>query len=162
MGLYANPQAAETRLRLALKYQLQQVTIAGGYRNDLVEVWDKIPSRNELASFPCAVLVFGKEEVLNTDQSEQLWHIEVPIVIMAFVNDNDDAALARESIKLDIKQRLGNYWQIPGPDGVETAFQTRYTGAEPFGMVANEPRVGVAIGFRIRFREDILDPSVAA
>lgn len=161
MGLYANTDSAETRFRLALKYQLKQITKGNGYKNDIGDIFDRIPTRNQVQGYPAVVIVFGKENILNEDMSDQLWHKEVPLVLLAMVMDNADAPLARETLKQDIEHRLGNYWQLPTAEGVESCFVLRLTGSEPFGMLLNEPRVGVAIGLKVQYRQDILDPSVA-
>lgn len=160
--IYSAEKLAETRLREGLKYQLRQIRRGAGYRNDLNAIFDRLPTTKQIEAFPAAVLVFGKEVIENQDQSDQLWHIRLPIVILAHVMDAADAALARETIKWDVITRLGKNPTLPGEDGVETAMSLSYTGSEPFGMILNEPRVGVALGFDIRYRPDILDPSVAS
>lgn len=162
MSVYSQADLAETRMRLGLKHQLKQIRKGNGYRSDLDTIYDRLPTSKQIEQFPAVVIVFGREAIKNEDQSDQLWHIEQPLVLLVHVNDTDDAVLARESIKWDIITHLGRNPTLPGEDGVETAMSLSYTGSEPFGMILNEPRVGVAVGFKILYRPDILDPSVAS
>jgi hypothetical protein len=161
MSVYANADMAETRMRRALKYQLEQVTESNGYQNTIREVHEEVLNLSAVLNFPAVIMQSLREVVLNQDQSDGLWHNEVEMDLICILRDGADPVLARESLKADILHRLGNFWTLPNEAGAATAMMVRYNGSVPFGIKINSPKVGVAINIRVQYRQVITDPSVA-
>lgn len=155
-------------MRKALVWHLNQIQKANGYKRSIAKVFTRPPSISQISSaYPAVVVLFGRETTENRDMSDQQWAMNLPVVLMVYVDESTDVDLVCEEIKLDILSRFGGQsgdgqarWMLPTEDGAETCLSMVYEGSEQFGMVMNQPKVGIMIYYTIRYRLDIGDPSI--
>ena len=159
---YARSESAKTRLRKALAYNFAKITQAEGYTNDIGDIFTSYVDRGRISNWPGVVLIPGVERVLNEDMSDDLLHKELDISGMAYLREAEDPDLAREEILADIETMIGRNFTLQDEAGDESCLVCWMTGSEPFGMVANEPQIGIAFGIKIRYRQLINDASVLA
>ena len=161
-SLYQNEVSAETRMRRALELHIRKIQSGDGYKSDVRKVFLKPPTKAEITAFPAVACLFGEEVAENEDQSDQLWHMALPVTLLGFVQTGGDTLLARENLKLDLLTVFGNAWQLPDAEGRETCMIMSFQGASYFGIYLNEPFTGVAMRYTIRYRPTIPDPTVLA
>lgn len=165
---YSEQESGETRMRKALVWNLGQITRDNGYKTTIQKVFTRPPSLAQISNnYPTVVALFGREIREGRDQSDQQWALNVPLVLMVYVEEANDVDLACERVKMDILSRFGGgsgdanaRWMLPGEDGAETCLVMAYEGSEQFGMIMNQPKVGIMLYYSIRYRLDIGDPSI--
>lgn len=160
MSLYTHTESVETRQRQALEFHLKDITAEKGYKNTIRQVFNEYPSRAQITDWPAVAAIWGEETVVNSDISDDLWHIELPLFLIGYVQDGHDMPIRKERLKLDLLKKFGVSWQLPGEDGVETCMLMSYKRGSRPGMKINNPEGVVVLEFLIQYRPDINDPTV--
>ncbi len=156
-----------SKIRAAAVYGLQNnITTGGGYYNTVTRAYDPPRSYEDFDEFPC----FNVESVGETcenaydafigQQSQRLKN-EFILKITAYVNDNNDPALAQDKILSDVQEYFGNNYTIPDSSGAGTAFGCYYYNSHPFGTEDNRPNVGIEINYLVWYRQFLTDPTQA-
>jgi hypothetical protein len=159
-SVYTNAKSVRTKIREAIQYQIQQITIANGYKNTFSEVLFEIPTSQSRINYPSVTVLFGQEQIVNEDMSDNLWHKLLPVMFIVHLMDQADTVLYRETILQDLEYRFGNNFTIKDSAGVETCMIATLDTNEPFGMKINKPQIGITFGFSVRYRQSIIDPTV--
>lgn len=160
-AIYTNPESAMIRMMKALIFQLKQITRANGYSCTIGDIKTEPPNEGEIKNFPAIALLRGQTDIENEDQSDQEWKKRIPFTALVYLRDQDPT-WGRLKVLADLESRLGNYWMLPGEDGVETAREVTLDGDRPFGMFMNKPQVGFVFAFSVRLAQSISDPSVTS
>lgn len=164
---YTNSAHVKTNIRTALSYNLKQITIANGYFNTVGQVFYSIPTRGAIQDYPSCVLLWGETPTetpegtgSRVDQSDSLLHKLASLTTLWYLKEGNDPALAREQLLADVEYRIGNYSHIPDSLGARTCLHAWIDSEEPISWNYNEPLIGQKIDIKIRYRQQITDPTV--
>jgi hypothetical protein len=154
------PSVADSNLRAAVKADMLRITIANGYRNTLLSVFDPPRNVQEITDFPAINLLWGGDERVNNGEYggkivgnhaplEQHWALEADV----FVVNQADPQAAADSIKADIIEYFHkNYW-VPNTAGDSTAFLIIYKSRSAVGGTELErPNAWFTLTFDIYYR----------
>jgi len=158
-------ESVRNRIRDALIYQLKQISVNNGYKNDIVEVHDVLPSMEKLRNFPSIVVILGDEQIVNYDvQSSTFKTIQkdLQIFLHCFLQEHNDVGSVQDRIIADIEKMIGIHFGLEGEDGQCTTFLTQIVSSRPFGLTVNKPNCGVTITLRARYKQLRKDPTVKA
>lgn len=156
-------ESVRNRIRDALIYQLKQITINNGYRNNIVEVHDVLPSMEKLRNFPAVVVVLGDENIVNYDVQSSTFKTmqkDLQIFLHIFLQEHNDVGQAQDRIIADIEKMIGIHFGLEGEDGQCTTFLSQIVSSRPFGLTVNKPNCGVTINLRARYQQLRKDPTV--
>jgi len=149
-----------TKLREAIKWNLQQIATSGGYRSTIYKVYDPPRAISALGEFPSANVSWGREERTNEhiNGNNELLDIRFEVQVDVFISESDDPALAQDKMIADIQQRFGQNWYIQGSDGERTAFNCLFAASEPFGIEGQKPNCGVSVMIEVWYRIKLTNP----
>lgn len=158
---YAN-ESARTKLREAIKWNVQQITAANGYRSTVWQVYDPPKNIAQISEFPSCNLYWGRESNENDGivGNNQLLDIRFSFLLSFVLSDINDQALEQDKILADVQQRFGKYFYIPGSDGNRTAFNSIFRYSEPWSHESQKPRCGIDIEIDVWYRLKIDNPDV--
>lgn len=166
MNPMTNSTAASQRLLSTLGAQLATITIANGYFNEVGDIYlGALPSRDDVERWPVAVAIIGKEDVLNTDISDELLHKNL-FVGIAFYKlpavdvTPDQARTFQQQMRADVERLLGNNWQLNDDTATPNCDLAMVIGSEPFTKIDGQNYIGVMVKTRIAYTQDIYDPSI--
>jgi hypothetical protein len=149
-----------TKLREALKYGLQQITITNGYRSTVKAVYDPIKEMEKMTRFPCINLEWGQEfrtgEHLGA-ANDSLLDIRFEFTCECYFKTTNPP-LAQDKIIADLQQYFGSRHWVPSETGDQTAFNCVYLSSTPWGVDAQRGICGVDVVFEIWYRIRLSDP----
>ena len=155
-------QSARRRIRDALVYQLGNITKAGGYNNDIVEIHTMTPSLEQMKMFPSIVVVSGDERSLPLDGQGSTFKViqkDWTILIHAFLKATYNPTDAQDDVIQDIEQMVGEHFGLEHQDGKCTCFLAQILNSRPFGLKVNKPNCGVTFTLNVKYRQLRLDPT---
>lgn len=158
---YAN-QSARTKLREAIKWNVQQITAANGYRSTVWQVYDPPKNIAQMSQLPACNLYWGRESNDNDGivGNNQLLDVQFSFILSFVLSSINDPALEQDKILADVQQRFGKYFYIPGSDGNRTAFNCIFRSSEPWSHQSQTPRCGIDIEIEVWYRLRIDNPDV--
>ena len=156
-----------SRIRQAAVYGLKnRITTAGGYWNNVKRAYDPVRTYEQFDVYPC-INVSTENEICDNasdftiEQQQLRLHNSFILQMVAFLNDNNDPALAEDKILADIQMYFGKNFRIPDSAGTATAFNCYYEGAEPIGTNRTKPNTGIIVKYRVWYRQFSTDPAIA-
>lgn len=147
-----------TQIREALKLNLQNITTTNGYILNIGDVHYEGISVEEMRNFPCVVIYILKDKriELNIDTAIK----EMDVLLSCFIHSNSDISTAREQILQSVEKLIGTYYMLP-PNGVSgcTVLEANVIESVPFGTNKTKPNGGIDIFLKIRYKQNISDPT---
>lgn len=150
------------RILEALQFNLQEITVANGYSNDVGDVMIIPTSINKIKNFPAINIQTDRESILNLEEGRHtlgMLHYRMPVHLDVYLDAYEDSDLAREKILADVEKRLMNNLSLPGLTGRSSISELRLQDNIFFGVGANLPFIGVSLTLLLFYHQDILDPT---
>jgi len=152
--------SARTKLREAIKYGIQQITIANGYRNTVKGVYDPPMSMERFSDYPCINLQWGIEQRTGEHlgaANDSLLDLELPFTCECYLKTNDPQQ-AQDDILADLQTYFGSRHWIPNSAGDQTAFNCVYSSSELWGWEEQKGIAGVDVTFDLWYRIRLNNP----
>lgn len=162
---YATTPTVRERILAALAYQIAQITEGGGYKTTILTVVIGLDRRKDISEWPAVIIRPGIERVVNESYSDDLQHKEMDAVLLCMpspsVVTHAGAVEFQNNVLADIEKLIGENSTLPDPSGNETCFVARVMGAAPFERIEGQTFPGIAVNVKIRYRQEIKDPTVS-
>ena len=155
--------SVRTKLRKAIKYQLEQITTGNSYRKTINRVYDPPKNMEDMVEYPCVNLMWGRE--FDTEErkagNRAMHDIHMTCRIEVFLHEHSDTIVDEiDKVLADVQEKFGVNYYITGEDDERTAFVCYYIGSEPFGTDKTKPNCGISIELSVHYRILIGDPTV--
>ena len=156
----AEDSTVRTALRQAVKFGIEQITIANGYRTKVKMVNDPWVPDNKMQEFPNVNLYWGREERLGSRiaGNNPLLDMRMTCTISCHLASTNDPVTRQDKMLADVQQYFGNNFYIPDSSGNRTIFNCVYLSSEPWGGDPNKPTCGIDIELEIFYRINLKNP----
>ena len=143
-----------TRLRNAVKFNVEQLTTENSYRSQIRNVYDPPRNLNNMGDLPAVNLHWGSETHLGDRFKGNNALLNLPLrVEMDFITrDIEDPNETIDKFIADVQEHFGHNFYIPDEAGDRTVFDCVYDGAEPWGIDEQSPLVGATVILNITYR----------
>lgn len=165
--------SARRRIREALAYQFAKITEADGYPITVFpdSIFFTMPVRSAILKWPAVVILSGREQVRNTNISDQLLHKAITYTVLVYAAPETVPAEEAERFCEDalacVEELIGNNDTLPDAAGAATAMTSLVGSNEAFRKLVgvdgkSTPYHGIAVEVRVWYRQEIKDPSIMA
>jgi len=163
-SIVSTSKSIRTRVREAIKYGLQTITMESGYHRTIKDVFDPPVNYEKMKRFPVINLLWGQEERTNAHLAgnNSLCDIRLTSQIDIFLGNPKNISEEQDNVLQDIQRYFGNKYYVPDSDGNRTAFDIIYSGASPWGMGEDEANGigGVSVFFDVYYRYNLQNPEI--
>ncbi len=142
----------------AIKTQLETISIANGYVNDIdnVQRWNQ--RGNPVEPSPCIIIAAGEEQ--KAPSPNPLYTCELPVFIDVWMCQEEDDATATD---ITLSSLLGDVEKClmvdPSLGGLATEVTLR--GNAPFEGIEGSPNAGIVVILQVQYQHRVTDPSAA-
>jgi len=156
---------AQLKVIEAWIYNLQQITVANGYWDNIDDIADPPKSKENFKQFPAVNLIYGTEARGNRTMrgaNEYIHECNFPIIMDFFLKTQPDK-VTRDQLRMlwNVQRYFGqstNYI-VPDSEGNKTCLKCSYEEHTKFGLSVNKPNCGIQIIYRIYYRYESDNPS---
>lgn len=157
---------ARSCIRQAAVYGLKNRINEGEYWNTVKRAYDPIRTYEQFDEFPCFNVSIESEisdnaSNITIEQQQLKLHNSFNLQMVAYLNDNNDSALAQDKILADVQKYFGLNYRIPDINNIPTAFNCYYLSSIPFSTNRNKPNCGIIIQYKVWYRQFLTDPAQA-
>ena len=137
-----------------------------GYYKTIHKTYYPPIAQTEMREYPCCNLHIEEEECDNEfnvqiAMNQALLHNEFIAKIDIFLKENEDPEKAQGRILADVQRFFGVNYYIPDVDGEATVFYCCYAGSQAWGIEKSNPDTGITVQLRIKYRQQLTDPTVS-
>lgn len=147
------------RIMKNMQAALEAITVENGYGNTLNAV-ERTLQRGQSSLPPMAYLLEGDDDAISEAPLGLLSrHLSVGVVLVVQQDDEEDARSASEamnSLIADVQRKLQEDERRGG-----LAIHTEETGVSPVQIEEGMPVLSATVAYRINYRHQRLDPTIA-
>lgn len=161
---YAVTKSVREKILAALQYQLLTIREEDEWKNTVLHVVLGLDRRKDISKWPAIIIRPMRETVLNRDMADDLLHKELDVLLMCMpdpeVVEHEGVARFQNDILADIERLIGTRNTIPDESGEGTAFIARVMGSQTYDTLKDQTFGGIGIMVTIKYRQEIMDPTI--
>jgi len=143
----------------------EDIVSTEGYFTTFKHAYDPPKNIDQINEFPsCNVLTdndFSNNfEDLTIGQNQGKAHNNFSLLLSCISSDINDPALVQDKMLHDIQKYFGINYYIPDQTGAQTCFDCNYESSTRWSTEDNEPRTGIDIIIKVRYRYRLTDPTL--